>query len=96
MVSGMYSSSGRSMVAATVVFCAFFAASASAREDFDGANARVASQRAHFAHEFCGISAERIEKYKLKFKATLSESTDFEASWKRGWPDNATSSHASQ
>ncbi|WP_144148812.1 hypothetical protein [Paraburkholderia sp. BCC1884] len=80
-----YSSRGRSRLVATLAFCAFFTAPAGAREGIDNANAKAAGQRAHFAHEFCGVSAERIENYRLKFKATLRASTDFDVWWKRGW-----------
>lgn len=78
---------GRSMLAIALAVCAFVAAPAGAREEIDSANVKTAGQRAHFAYEFCGVSAESVEKYKLKFKATLSESTDFDVWWNRGWHD---------
>lgn len=85
MVPARISMGRRGLVAG--LFLSFFllAVPASAREDADRANARVAGQRAYFAHQFCDVSAERIEEYRLKLRARFSDAIEFDLSWKRGW-----------
>ncbi|WP_144107241.1 hypothetical protein [Paraburkholderia sp. BCC1886] len=60
-----------------------------AGEDRDNENAEAAGARAHFAAEFCGTQSTRIERYKSKLKSRLTDATDFENRWQRGWNTEA-------
>lgn len=53
----------------------------------EGADTRVetAAERAHFAQEFCGTSADQIKRFKARMKEVLVDAQDFDIHWARGW-----------
>jgi hypothetical protein len=56
-----------------------------ASEDSENASAEAAGQRAHFAREFCGESAQDVAQYKQKLRNVLTEASQFDARWQAGW-----------
>jgi hypothetical protein len=56
-----------------------------ASEDGANASAEAAGQRARFAQEFCGESAQNVAQYKDKLKTVLTEASQFDTRWQTGW-----------
>jgi hypothetical protein len=58
---------------------------ASASEDGANGSAEAAGQRARFAKEFCGGSAQDVAEYKEKLRKVLTEASQFDTRWQTGW-----------
>ncbi|NPT60528.1 hypothetical protein GNZ13_39750 [Paraburkholderia sp. 5N] len=56
-----------------------------ASEDSANDNAEAAGQRARFAQEFCGGSAQDVAEYKEKLRKVLTEASQFDTRWQAGW-----------
>jgi hypothetical protein len=56
-----------------------------ASEDGANASAEAAGQRARFAQEFCGESAQNVTQYKEKLAKILVEASQFDTRWQMGW-----------
>ncbi|WP_345813055.1 hypothetical protein AAGS40_02855 [Paraburkholderia sp. PREW-6R] len=56
-----------------------------ADQDIANANVETAAERAHFAHDFCGVAPERITAYKERIRQVQHGVSDFEQHWQAGW-----------
>lgn len=77
----------RLLLPATCTLLLTLAASRPAFADQEIANANVetAAERAHFAHDFCGVAPERITAYKERVRHVQHGASDFEQHWQTGW-----------
>lgn len=56
-----------------------------ASEDSANASAEAAGQRARFATELCGVSAQDTDEYKEKLRKLLTDASQFDTRWQAGW-----------